>query len=200
VPPTKGNESEDSLEVIVYDHGSTSFRRELASPFLQDAVASLVQEESPSNYEYPIKFAKDIETNPTAMFGVDDAIVGIALFYRTPIGQWAFGRFCDEVWDKKIRPALRKLFLRRKEEGAGDRALTFSFGAWFDTDRVYIQVIATLRQGEDATKIEDLVPEAFRHALSWIENHGVQSPVLVYRIVDGNLSSYPTLADIVPRV
>ncbi|HVA54106.1 MAG TPA: hypothetical protein VNF05_11420 [Acidimicrobiales bacterium] len=200
MPSTKGDESEDFLEVIVFEYGTNSFRRDLAYPFLEDAVGSLVQEGPASTYEYPIKFAKDVETRPTAMLGVNEAIIGISLFYRTPIGQWAFGRFCDEVWDEKIRPAMRKLFLRRKEEGTGEGALTLSFGAWFNTDRVFIQVIATLNKGEDAKGIDDLVPEAFRSALTWIEQHGVQAPVLVYRIIDGNLSSYPTLAEIVPRV
>jgi len=176
------------IEIASYQSGKLSFSNDLAMPFLEEAVIPLVQEGITETSQYPIGFTNVQTAGPTAIFGVDDAIVGIALFLGTGMGQWAIGRICDGIWVKTVRPALRHLFQRRREE-VGERALTFSFGAWFDTDGVFVQVITTLQQGEDAKKVEELVPEAFRRALTWIEQHGVQQPVLVYRIRGGNLSS-----------
>jgi hypothetical protein len=193
------DQSESRMEVSSFYSGKLTFADELAMPFLRESIFALIKEGHEEVDEYPIEIAA-VGKVPTAFFGVDDAVVGILLFSHTPMGQWAINRICDNVWDKTVRPAFRKLIKRRDKNGGLDGgALTLTFGAWFETDNVFVQVIASLKTGEDPKKIESLVPEAFHRARNWIEGHGVQQPVLVYRIQNGNLSLNPTLADIVRR-
>jgi hypothetical protein len=184
-----------------WQSGSVSFAGKLSMPFLEESILGLIEDGFSEEPEIPVGLIDAQKSGPTAVFGVDDAIVvGIAIFLGTAMGQWAVGRICDEIWDKRVGPAFRKLLRRRKQgKGLAEKPLTFSFGAWFDTDTVFVQVIATLQKGESAEGIETLVPEAFRRAQAWLEQHGVQQPVLIYRVRNGELSSFPTLASSVPR-
>jgi hypothetical protein len=201
MPSTDGGDFETSFEVSCYQSGKFSFSTELAMPFLEEAVGVLVKDGGTETDRYPITFEAIGAKGPIALFGFDDAIVGIMIFLHTPMGQWAVDRICDALWDKGLRPAVRRLFKRReKESGFGARPLTLCVGAWFDVDTVFVQVIVSLKQGEDAKKAQKLIPQAFQLAYDWIESHGITHPVLVYRIRDGKLSTHPTLAETVPRV
>jgi len=184
-----------------WQSGQLFFTGKLSMPFLRESVHGLIQDGFSEEPEIPAGLINTQESAPTGIFGVDDAIVvGIAVFLATSMGQWAVGRVCDDIWDKRVKPAFRKLLKRRKQEkGLAERPLTVSFGAWFDTDGVFVQVIATLKKGESAEGIETLIPEAFRRAHAWLEQHGVQQPVLIYRVRNGELSSFPTLASSVPQ-
>lgn len=184
-----------------WQSGQRSFTKKLSMPFLEESVLGLIQDGFSEDSEIPAGLIDTQKSAPTGVFGVDDVIiVGIAVFIGTAMGQWAVGKVCDEIWGKRIAPAFRKLLKRRNEEkGMDERPLTVSFGAWFDTDSVFVQVIATLQKGESAEGVETLVPEAFRRARAWLEQHGVQQPVLIYRVRNGELSSFPTLASSVPR-
>jgi hypothetical protein len=144
------------------------------------------------------------EAGPTGAEGATQvipialAIVGVHIFLTTPLGDWAVGKVCDEIWDNKLRGPLRKLFKRRREEGYGDRRLAISFGAWYDSDGVYIGAEGELNAEDADTGVADLFPAAQRAGLAWIKAHGVTKPVLMYHIENGKLGTEPTLSDSVP--
>jgi hypothetical protein len=195
-----GTEHQVRQLVTSWYYGKTTTNEELSLPFLFEAVSGLIEDGFEEQSQLPIDVISPQRTQPTAIFGVDDvALIGIAAFMGTSVGSWSIGRVCDDLWDKKIKPAVRNLYRRRKKNGLDGQGVTLSFGVWFDVDQVFVQVIAALEPGQDSKAVEDLVPEAFRRAETWIKEHGVQAPVLVYRIRSGEVSSVPTLAQEVPK-
>lgn len=143
------------------------------------------------------------ETGRTGAEGATQAIpalalLGVHIFLQTPLGDWAVGKVCDEIWDHKLRGPLRKLFKRRRKEGYGERRLAISFGAWYDIDGVYIGAEGELNAEDADTGVADLFPAAQRAGLAWVKAHGVTKPVLMYHIENGKLATEPTLSDSVP--
>ena len=186
--------------VTSWHYGRVTVNEELSLPFLVEAIRGLTEDGFEEKSQLPIDVISHQKTLPSGVFGVDDAaLIGIAIFMGTSVGSWSIGRVCDQVWDGKSKPAVRNLFGRRKEKCLDSQKVILTFGVWFDVDQVFIQVIATLEPGHDSKVIEDLVPEAFRRAEAWIKVHGVQAPVLVYRITSGRVSSVPTLAQEAPN-
>ncbi|MFI5026163.1 MAG: hypothetical protein ACHQCI_05375 [Solirubrobacterales bacterium] len=142
--------------------------------------------------------AKNRRLEPTAVFGVDDAIVAISLFMAAGVGQWAIGKVCDTLWDGKLRGPLAKMLKRRRKEGYAGEPMTVSFGVWYDTDGVYIGAVASLGVSDEDDRLVDLIPEAQQRGLEWIETHGVTKAAVIFPIRNGELASVPTLSDSIP--
>lgn len=137
------------------------------------------------------------QIQPTAVLGIDDAIVGISLFIATGVGQWAIGKICDELWERRFRDPLARMLKRRRTEGYADKSMGVLFGVWYDTDGVYIGAVATLTA--DGENEVELIPEAQRRGLEWIETHGATKPVVIFPIRNGELARVPTLMDSIPN-
>jgi hypothetical protein len=135
------------------------------------------------------------EISPTAVIGADDAIVAVSLYIAATVGQWAVGKICDILWERQFRNPLVKMLKRRREEGFADKPMIVSFGVWYDTDGVYIGATTTLTGGEDEDRLADLIPEAQRRGLEWIEAHGITKPAVVFPIRNGEVAGVPTLSD-----
>jgi hypothetical protein len=130
---------------------------------------------------------------------VRDLVIQISLFIGSGLGTWAVEKVADEIYEGKVRPTLKKMFTRRRRsKELNSSPMTVLFGSWYDTDGVYIGVIADLAPREDPKSIMDLLPEAQRRGLGWISQHGITKPAVIYRIRHGELSNVPTLSDVIP--
>lgn len=163
--------------IAVRASGPTWFHEELVTPFLREAADPLTEEgfawlgDAAGEFEVPqgLFETEEHETGPVAMIGGIPEAIAVAIFLGTSVGSWAVGRICDAIWDGRIRPALRQLSERRQEDtDLARRSIVVRIGAWFDTDGVFVEVIAELRPGETLETVEELVPEAFRRAFTWV--------------------------------
>lgn len=146
----------------------------------------------------PTLLSKSRNMEPTMAVGVDDAIVILSLFIATSVGQWAVGKVCDELWERKFRKPFARMLKRRRSEGFASKPMTVSFGVWYDTDGVYIGATATVTADDWDNRLADLIPEAQRRGQEWVETHGVTKPVVEFPIRDGELAADPTLLDSIP--
>lgn len=137
-------------------------------------------------------------SRPTAVIGVDDALVAISLYLAVRVGDWAVGRVCDYLWDRRMRKPLDTMLERRRAEGYANETMVFAFGVWYDLDGVYIGTRATLGPDEDGATLADLTPEAQRRGLEWIEAHGITHPVILFPVQNGALADVPEHPDSIP--
>lgn len=145
--------------------------------------------------------ALQIEPNsrkPTAAVGVDDALVAISLYLAVKVGDWAVGRICDYLWERRMRKPLETMLERRRNEGYANKQMVFAFGVWYDLDEVYIGTRATLGPDEDGATLADLTPQAQRRGVEWIETHGITHPVILFPVQNGALADVPEHPDSIP--
>ncbi|HEY5052364.1 MAG TPA: hypothetical protein VII45_03030 [Solirubrobacterales bacterium] len=185
----------------ITSYGSASerdFHKEFWSPAGESLEAEgfeFVGDVGGSLHLPPTLLSSKRRLEPTAVFGADDAIVAISLFIAAAVGQWAIGKICDWLWERKFREPLTEMLERRRREGYADKPMTVSFGVWYDTDAVYIGAVASLGANEGDDHLADLIPEAQRRGLAWVEAHGITKPVVIFPIRNGELASVPTLSD-----
>jgi hypothetical protein len=112
----------------------------------------------------------------------------------------AIEKVCDEVYEVRIRPALKNLITNwGKSKNKQNPNTTIRLSIWYDVDQIMVNVVAEGSSKEDLERASDLIPEAHRSALSWLESHGVQKKVLTYHIRQGQLSKFPELSDTMPE-
>lgn len=134
---------------------------------------------------------------PRAALAPVELLIGVTLFVGASIGSWVVKKICDEVFEKKIRPGFEKL----KEQFAHKKGkitpppMKLTIGIWYDVDQLYVQVIAEVTDPKDFDRAADLILDAQRAALTWVDAHGVTTRVLTYRIRHGELSGRPALSD-----
>jgi hypothetical protein len=182
--------------------------QELARPFLDELEGELtgaagfqLLRQSFDDFHIPDEIfgLRKRDKGPTAVIDGITLVVGLSVFLGTSIGGWAVSRVCDDVFDAKVRPALARLFQKQQQDKIlRRRELIVRFGAWYDTDGIFVEVIAAIGPEDDRDRVEELLPEAHRRALVWIEQHGITKPVLTYRVRHGDLSKFPHLGDAIP--
>ena len=134
-------------------------------------------------------------TSPTAVIDPWTVFVGVSLFLGATVGDWALGKMLDEIYEAKIRPALKKLLTRTRAQKDGP-GLVFTIGTWFDVDEVYVEVVVeTGPEDEDIDGYDDLVKQAWLQARDWVQSHGVTHRYMQYRIRQGKVSSVPKLSE-----
>ena len=187
--------------------GPTSFHEEVGLPFVKELVEELGAEGFDENleaFDIPVDIMPSQKVKVTNVFGVDDAIfVGVSIYLAGKVGSWALGRVCSSIYDGKIKPALKRLAgkLRKAElrSPTPDRPVIVRLGTWYDSDNVLVLVIADVRSDDELNNVGQLATEAQEAAIKWVEQHGIPSPVLTYRIRDGLLTTTPVWSESAPE-
>ena len=187
--------------------GSGPFYREVGLPFVEELVKELSDEgfdQSLEAFDIPIGIMPSQQVKVTNVFGVDDAIlIGVSIYLAGKVGTWALGRVCSSIYDGKIKPALKRLAgkLRKAElpSPTPDRPIIVRLGTWYDSDNVFVLVIADVRSDDELNNVGQLATEAQEAAIKWVGQHGIPSPVLTYRIQDGLLTTTPVWSESAPE-
>ena len=187
--------------------GPTSFHKEVGLPFVKELVEELGAEGFDENleaFDIPAGVMPSREFKATNVFGVDDVIfIGVSIYLAEKVGSWALGRVCNSIYDGKIKPALKGLAgkLRKTKVWVPtpDRPVIIKLGTWYDSDKLFVLVIADIRSDDELDNVGQLVTEAQKSALEWVEHHGIPSPVLIYRIQGGLLTTTPVWSESAPE-
>jgi hypothetical protein len=188
-------------------YGQVNFLDEVALPFSRDVHSRLTVigvDESLDGVNVPSDLFP-LAKGPTNVFGVDDAVfLGVAVFVATKLGDYALGKVLDEVFEDGVVPALKSMVRRLKgKKGTWSPSthgeFEFRFGAWYDTDKVYVNVVAAIDSLDDMKNLESLVPTAHKSAVGWIKRDGIKDRVLTVRIVDGKIDNIPIWSNAVPK-
>jgi hypothetical protein len=185
---------------------TTSEFDEVVMPFLKNVDSGLRKlgfvdaQEWLLNYgssDVPLALTRRVPASRTGS-AISEFLIGIGIFLGSSIGGWAVKKFCDEVYDVSIGPSVRQLMTKlakRNQNEQESRILRFQLGVWFATDRVHVQLVLETDGKEDTEVLMTLIPEAFRRAQRWVEQHGVTHPFMTYHLMHGQLSSAPQLSE-----
>ncbi len=197
----------DIHKQVMFSHAGPNHElQKIVKPFMNEVYEGLEEEgfksEDLRDFNIPGNLlpAPEFHTGPRGDFGASALVIGVSVFLGTTIGAWAVEKVCDEVYDVKIRPAFRNLLTNwGKSKNKQHPATTIRFSIWYDVDQIMVNVVAEGSSKEELKQASELIPEAHKAALSWLENHGIQKKVLTYRIRQGQLSKFPELSDTVPE-
>jgi len=196
---------------LVSAGGMLFAQNEIVMPFLHDAASKLKAlgfTGDDKAFDLPQDVFKGLHSSkdPQAFIEPITFLMGISIFLGTPIGVWAVNKVCDEVYNNAIRPAFQSAwasFFKRNKGGKKKQEqmllvspVRFTFGVWYDVDKIYIRVIAEIEKAEELEKIQPLVAEAHKAGLQWIETKGITHPILTYYIRHGQLSKFPYLSSV----
>ena len=147
--------------IVTSMSGTVSFQSEHAFPFLKEVVETLDEAGIPEldashGFSTP-PWWRDGASQPTAFLDPVGLGISLVLFSRTPVGEWAIDRFCDTVWEKAAKPAVRRLFGRPAGDGAAS-TVRLRVGTWFEEDKLFVEVVADVRSPDDAHALEAACP------------------------------------------
>ena len=179
--------------ILVESQWSTpTFDEEIAVPLIGSLFSGLKAAELSAidHPRHPPTFAPG-RISARMELGVSAAVIGLVIFVGTSVGSWVVRKLCDGLWDSHIRPALSRFRENTPTVQAKPHPFWFEFSVYYVRDDFLVTVRALIANPQDMAVAEQLIPDAQRSALAWVESRGIDCRELVYTIRDGMLSSIP---------
>jgi hypothetical protein len=180
--------------------GRLSYMKELALPFQEEVIPKLEDlgliEADPREAKdsYPDSIERGTGAGPQNAFGIDDVLIGLAIYLGPKIADALIGDIVSEVYKSVVTPALNKLWGKIRKRKQPPQRISTTFDHWFDGSKVLIRVTfrsTALGPAPD----HDLVRIALRDAAKRVQQGAVTHRVMTYEIVDGVLGSDPKFSE-----
>jgi hypothetical protein len=120
--------------------------------------------------------------------------IKIVAYLKEPVTK-ALVEIASSEFFKLIFSKLGKMF-KTKPTGRDviQYPVMFKPSMFFQAEQVMVTVLMPINKPEDYKDAEKLVPLAFERAVAWLERNGRQDRYLTYRVVNGQLNSFPTIS------
>ena len=100
------------------------------------------------------------------------------------IGQWAGNKILDAIWNKiKIHFKISLL----------NKLKFFELRFHSKLDEATLIIRCEAKTTKELSQIKKLMPLAIERANNWVKEHGFTHKILVYKIKNNQVSSYPEL-------
>lgn len=190
----------DNAMVTSILRGKVSDQRKFGLPFQMEVVGSVEalgipnQDTDTVARAYPDLPPFPPPVGPTAVFGLDDLLIGIGLFVAAKLTDKAIDAIGTAVYERIVQPAFDRLWDKFSKRNGAQPPIVARFDHWFDGSKVLVRVL--VRSDErDGTPDATLVPAALRRAAEWLRGNPITHRVLTYTVENGELSSQPDLSE-----
>lgn len=182
--------------------GRSSYIEELGLPFSKDIVSGIEaigvphEDRETTQRRFP-EAPLPPDVPPQAGIGGEDLWIGFGLYLASKIAESIIGDIVHDVYERIVKPNLKKLWEKIRRDGHPPRRMTATFDHWFDGSGVLVRVLvdmgSEMSPGEDSTTTA--VAAALRHAVTYLRGHPITHRVLTYNVRDGHVDPQPTLSE-----
>lgn len=178
--------------------GPVTFVREAGVPFQVAVIAGLSElgftnessEVVQDSFVDLPPFPADV--GPSNAFGVDDLAIGFGIYLAAKLGDTLISEIGADIYGAKVRPVMARHW-ERLGRFLGSKTLVATFDHWFDDPGVLVRVDFQVSDSHSLAPDLELVEVALQNASLYIKTHGLTHRLLSYQVIDGRLSTVPTL-------